>query len=29
MIMSKCILCGSHDAYEFFDESACICKKAF
>ena len=29
MIMSKCILCGSNDAYEFFDESTCICKKHF
>ena len=29
MIMSKCILCGSHDAYEFFDERVCVCKKHF
>lgn len=27
--MSKCILCGSHDVYEFFDERVCLCKRHF
>lgn len=27
--MSKCILYGSHDVYDFFDERAHLCKKHF